>query len=84
MGIGVDKLFGGTASKPKKSAKCSIRAFAVGCVEKYGKISVFREHGVYQVRGFDRNGRHVNRAFRTVTAARKAARGLRKGSGERY
>lgn len=28
----------------------------------------FQEHGVWQARGFDKNGRHFNRAFRHKTA----------------
>ena len=39
----------------------------------------FREHGLYQCRGFDAYGRHFNRAFRTKREARAFLSAMRRG-----
>lgn len=70
--------------------RCTAREFSLGSKENYegtgdARASVSREHGVYQVRGFDPDGRHANRAFRELAKARSFARNLVTGKTvERY
>lgn len=61
----------------KRNQKCSVRSFALGCIEKYtgnGRASVTREGGAYVVRGFTAAGKHVAKGVRQLGAARKLAR----------
>jgi len=46
--------------------------YGIGAVSHHNGLSVCKEHGVYQVRGFrDSDGKHVNRGFRTLAEVRK-------------
>lgn len=71
------------------------RVYRVRLARRHGqhKVSVllgwhhapFREHGLWQARGFDANGKHFNRAFRTLRACKAFLAQKRRGeSTENY
>lgn len=65
--------------------KCTPKEFSVGCVEKYGGLSILKSHGALCVRGFDKNGKHVNTCRPTAALARKVAvKAQRVGLQDRY
>lgn len=45
--------------------------FACGHLERRDGFTLYREHGVYHVKGFDATGKHYWETARTVTEARK-------------
>jgi len=45
-------------------------AFSCGYVEEHGNKNLSMEHGVFHVKGFDNQGRHVWQSFDTVKPAR--------------
>ncbi len=59
--------------------KCSTKEFSLGCVEKYGDLTILKSHGVLCVRGFDKHGKHVNTCRSTATLARKVAAAAKAG-----
>lgn len=58
---------------------CSIREFALGCMERFGDLSLTKRHGAYCVLGFDKQGQHVNTCRSTPTLARKVAAAAKAG-----
>lgn len=76
-----------THPAPRLPNAASARDFALGAIERRdvddeNRLHLFKEHGVYHVRGFVR-GRHVAEAFRTLRQARSYMRKLLPHTGRR-
>lgn len=46
-------------------------SFLCGYIEQRGRMSLSKEHGIYHVKGFDQNEKHVHESYDTLYEARK-------------
>lgn len=51
--------------------KAKEHGFDLGCYITVNGLDIFKEHGLYQVRGFNNQNKHVNRAFMTFAAVKE-------------